>query len=254
MNQTSTPQTSGVLDQLQSLPQKFKKSVGRRGWLGTLDLCLWKVGDYLANWLLPSRYRARRLDREFDARFGVETRGIIPLSGLHIESDNLTHGIEYEQSKPMEFYHLLRMTRAKYEDFIFVDLGSGKGRALMLASEFPFKKIVGVEFAAELHQIAQENIRKFHSPTQRCANFELLHLDAAVYSIPPEKVIFYMYNPFREEVMERALTNIQRSLTEYPREVFIIYCNAVHRNLVRRFGFSVVGKTRWHVIYKGNAQ
>jgi SAM-dependent methyltransferase len=245
MNHTST-----ALAQKQSLPRRLKKSLSRRGWLGTLGLGCWKVGNYFAEWLLPSRYRARRLDREFDARFGVETSGVIPLNDLQIESGNRAHGNGYEQSKPLVFYQLLSRTRARYEDFVFVDLGSGKGRALLLASELPFKRIVGVEFAAELHQAAQENIRKYHSPTQQCRDFELLHLDAAGYSIPNENTIFYIYNSFMDEVMERVLANIQRSLAEHPREVFIIYCNAVHRELVSRCGFKTVETTRWHAIYR----
>jgi SAM-dependent methyltransferase len=239
-----------ILDQVFDLPGKFRKSLTRRGVLGTVELITWKIGAFLGNWLLPSRYRARRLDREFDAKFGVETSGIIPLSDLQIESGNCAYGNPYEQSKPLEFYELLERTGARYEDFIFVDLGSGKGRALLLASELPFKRIVGVEFAAELHQAAQRNMLRYRSPTQRCSKIELLHLDAAGYSIPHENVIFYIYNSFKAELMERVLANIQQSLAEHPREVFIIYCNAVHRDLVRQFGFAVVAKTRWHAIYR----
>jgi tRNA G46 methylase TrmB len=39
--------------------------------------------------------------------------------------------------------------------FAFIDMGSGKGRALLVASEFPFARIVGVEISRELSGIAE---------------------------------------------------------------------------------------------------
>jgi len=239
-----------IIDKLLGLPGRFGKSVGRRGVMGTLDLINWKIGNLLANWLSPSRYRARRLDREFDARFGVETHERVLLSDLQIESGNRVHGNKYGPSKPVEFYKLLERAKVKYEDFIFVDLGSGKGRALLMASELPFKRIVGVEFAIELHQAARENVGKYRSPSQRCGDFELLHLDAAAYSIPNENTVFYIYNPFHEEVMEKVLANIRQSLAEHPREVIIIYCDAALRDLVSRSGFVGVEVAKWHAIYR----
>jgi SAM-dependent methyltransferase len=239
-----------TVTQLQSLPLRLKESVGRRGWYGTLDLCAWKLGHFCAERLLPSRYHERRLDREFDARFGVDTSGIIQLDKLHLVGSNGAQGNEYEQSKPVEFYRLLRSTKAHYEDFVFVDLGSGKGRAVLLASELPFRRITGVEFAEELHRTAQENIRNYRSTTQKCRNIELFHLDAAEYQIPSEPAIFYLYNSFREEVMVKVLGNIQRSVAEQPRPVFLVYCNSVHRELVSQFGFTAVELGRWYAIYR----
>jgi hypothetical protein len=119
-----------------------------------------------------------------------------------------------------------------------------------MASELPFRRIVGVEFDGELHRVAEENIRKYQSPTQKCSNFELLHLDATNYSIPNEKTIYYIYNSFQEEVLAKVLANIKQSLAQNQREVFIVYCNAVHRDLVSRCGFTTVETTKWHAIYR----
>jgi SAM-dependent methyltransferase len=46
----------------------------------------------------------------------------------------------------------------KHEEFTFVDIGCGKGRALFIAAEFPFRRIVGAELAVELAQIARANV------------------------------------------------------------------------------------------------
>ncbi len=238
--------------QLHNIPARFRKALKQRGLLGTLDLISWKTGGFLGAWLLPSSYRARRLDREFDTRFGVKTRAIVQLEDLNIESENRQYGGYYEQTKPVDFHKLISRLKINHEDFVFVDLGSGMGRALLLASEFPFKKIVGVEFAEELHTQAEENIRSYSSHTQHCYNFELLHLDAAEYRIPAEKTIFYLYNSFQREVMAKVLTNIRRSIEELPREVFFIYCNSVHRDMLVEFGWIPIKMTRWHAIYRNS--
>ena len=72
---------------------------------------------------------------------------------------------------------------------LFIDFGSGKGRALLLASELPFKKIVGIEFSPPLHEIARANWRNYLSATQRCKAVELLCLDVVEYAIPPEPAV-----------------------------------------------------------------
>jgi SAM-dependent methyltransferase len=236
---------------LREVTGKFRESVARRGVGGTVALCYWKVADPLGNWLLPSRYRARRLDREFDLKHGVDTAGVVELEGLRIEGGNAGYGVRHEQTRPTDFEMFMGAVRLNCEDFVFVDFGSGKGRALLLAAAYPFRKIVGVEFAAELHAAAQENVRRFRDPAQRCGNFELHCMDAADFPVPRDPAVFYFYNPFREEVMARVLGNIRRSLDEHPREVFIIYCNSMLRDLVRQFGFEEVKAGRWYAIYKG---
>ena len=55
-----------------------------------------------------------------------------------------------------------------FRDFIFIDLGSGKGRALLMASDYPFRRIVGVELLPQLHRAAQDNLTKYRSETQQC--------------------------------------------------------------------------------------
>jgi len=115
-------------------------------------------------------YRAaRRLVRDqrrsdFDRAYDVDTDGDFGgwtyLSDLSIPSPNWIHGNNYTGIDPERFSGILAGVTIKFEDFVFIDFGSGKGRALLLASEFPFKRIVGVEFSPELHAAAVDNIRR----------------------------------------------------------------------------------------------
>lgn len=231
--------------------RRVRKSVGRRGLRATAAVAAWKAGDFLGYWLLPSRHRARRLDREFDARFGVETSGRVELSQLRIESENVRYGVWYEQTKPTDFDELMKCLPIRFEDYVFVDFGAGKGRVLLMASEYPFKQVVGVEFSRELHEVAHENVRRYRSATQRCRNFELVCMDAADYAVPREPTVLYFYNPFGAEVMAAVLEAIRRSLAECPREVFIVYVNAVLREQVKQAGFAEIKAGRWNAVFRG---
>lgn len=232
--------------------QKFNKALRQRGLGGTVKLIVWKLGDPVANWVLPSRYRARRHDREFDARFGVETSGIIELERLQVKSRNRSHGVRYEQTKPEAFATLMKPLRIRFEDFTFVDFGSGKGRALLLAAEYPFRRIIGVEFAVELHEAAQRNIARYHSPTQRCRAMEVYCQDAAEFAVPPEPTVFYFYNPFDAAVMAKVLANIRASLESHPRPVFILYCNHRHHDLVVQAGFVEIKSAMWYSVFRND--
>lgn len=227
---------------------RLRKAIQKRGWQGTLQLLWWKICYACGYWLSPARYRERRLDREFDFRFGVDTSGILDFEQLGVQSQNVVHATWYEQTKPAAFDELMKHLRIRYEDFIFVDFGSGKGRAVFLASEYPFRKIIGVEFARPLHEIAEQNLEYYYSPTQRCDAIELYCQDATEYVIPPEPAVYYFYNPFDAEVMATVLDNITQSLRIAPRPVFILYCNSRLRELVQQYGFTEIASSFWYSV------
>ena len=119
-----------------------------------------------------------------------------------------------------------------YERFTFVDLGSGKGRALLVASEFPFARIVGVERDARLHEIASRNVQRFRSRSQRCTDIECLHRDALQFPFPTGPLVVYMYTPFRPPVLVPLLRNLQASYARQPRDIILLYAAPLHREVV----------------------
>src|SRR3984893_15884987 len=74
-------------------------------------------------------------------------------------------------------------------DFTFVDLGSGKGRTLLMASDYPFRRIVGVELIPVLHQGAQENLAKYRGESQKCFALESICGDATEFPFPNEPTV-----------------------------------------------------------------
>jgi SAM-dependent methyltransferase len=110
-----------------------------------------------------------------------------------------------------------------FEDYTFVDFGSGKGRALLLASEFPFKRILGLEFSPELHRTAEENIRRYNSATQKCRDIQSLNVDFADYALPPEASVLFFFHPCRIRVLSEVVAGIGLSLLSQPRPLYVAY-------------------------------
>lgn len=109
-----------------------------------------------------------------------------------------------------------------YSDYTFIDIGSGKGRALFVAAEFPFRRVIGVEFATPLHQHALANIQRFNRRHQKSQTIESLNANAVEYEFPSDNLVLYFCNPFGPELMSRVLDNLTQSIERNPRHVIIV--------------------------------
>lgn len=193
-------------------------------------------------------------DRLFDWKYGVETRSRERLNDLDIGYENKKFGRNYGPSDPIIFKNMLACLKIKHEDFAFIDFGSGKGRAMLMASELPFRRIIGIEFSAKLNEMARKNLARYKSQTQKCRDLEIIESDAAAYEIPSERAILYFNNPFIEPIMAKVLANVQRSLTENPREIYIAYSygNPQMDKFVESSGFlnKVASSDYYYFIYQ----
>jgi hypothetical protein len=194
-------------------------------------------------------YRLR--GKLFDWKYNIETASEEELRDLKIDSPNAGFGTKYAGTDPKFFRKFLNEWEIAFENFVFVDFGSGKGRAILMASEHPFKKIIGVEFSTELNQTAQANIRNYKNPAQKCRDVQSVCQDAATFPLPAEPTIFYIFNPFGEEVISKVLKNIEDSLKENPREVYIVYAYAAHNDLFQKSRmFKEIYSGTWHTIHQ----
>lgn len=175
----------------------------------------------------PVRIPFRIAERIYDWRYGIETSGIVPVDALQSAGRNAPYARRYNPTLLGFTGYVLRRIEVDYGTFTFVDIGSGKGRVLLEATSFPFRRIVGVEFSQTLHREAEHTVLRFTERTGRGMNIELLCIDAAEFAIPDGNVILYFYNPFGPEVMARVVSNICDSLRENPRFIKICYLNPV---------------------------
>ena len=190
-------------------------------------------GEPEAPWML----KKAEVDRRFDAQFAVETGGVTHLSALHITGNNRRFGVDHIASDLDELEHALDTLPRDLKELTFVDLGSGKGRAVLLASRRPFRRIVGVEFAQELHEAARANVARFPRSAQRCERIELVCADAANYELPDEESVIFMYNPFGLEVMRAIAARARESLRARPRRMYVLYTNPFYVEAWTALGF-----------------
>ena len=230
---------------LRTIVPRIKKSLKERGLLVSL------YRSALLPLHLFREYRqTRRIDpgsqvrSGFDLEYGVETDGDLDgwtyLSDLEIPSSNWIHGNNYAPIEPARFHAILASLQLEFEDFVFVDFGSGKGRALLLASQFPFKRIVGVEFSPELHTAALANLAG--GLDRRCESVESLCMDFLEFALPAEPSVLFFFDPCDESVLAKMLAKISESLRAQPRQLYAIY---VAPNLAKeRLLDGTVGLTR----------
>ena len=213
---------------LRTIVPRVKKSLQERG----LFVSLYRSA------LLPihlyQEYRqTRRIDprsqvrSRFDQENGVETDGDLDgwtyLSDLEIPSSNWIHGNNYAPIEPARFHAILASLPLKFEDFVFVDFGSGKGRALLMASQFPFKRVVGIEFSPELHAAALANLARYRGFKRRCESVESLCMDFLEFQLHPEPSVLFFFDPCDQSVLAKILTMISQSFEANPRELYVIY-------------------------------
>jgi SAM-dependent methyltransferase len=203
---------------------RIRKSFQTRGLGGTLWRCL--LGPYtLLRQYLKNRksYVKQRVHDEFDRKYGIETSKRVHLSDLKVDSPNWIYCDGYWPTPPEVFADALASVDSRLDNLVFIDFGSGKGRVLLMASEFPFRKIIGVEFSGELNTIAQQNIARYHSQTQKCRDITAVCADFTRFDIPPDPLFVFLHNPSSQEITAALARNIARAVEEHPRELWVLY-------------------------------
>jgi hypothetical protein len=172
--------------------------------------------------LVTSRRQARRLaqaDRAFDAQRGVDTATWVRVPELDTDSPNRRFAVRYQPSSVEEFELLMGKLQVDHREFAFVDYGSGKGRVLMLAAAYPFRRILGVEFSESLDRVAHENLATLGADAAR---IETVVMDAIEFDPPPGPVVLYFFNPFGPPVLRPVMERARASLDETPRPAYVV--------------------------------
>lgn len=172
-------------------------------------------------------------DRVLDQRFGISTVGTVLTKDMGVDVRDEEHAIEYSPTGHLEFGILLeKLGRcANFSQYSFIDFGSGKGRVVLMASEFPFIRSMGVEMSPLLHAAAEQNIRTFRSPRQKCQDVRSINGDATTLEIPDGPIVAFFFNPFDDVILSQVMANMQAAWDASPRDMICIYHNPVHRDL-----------------------
>lgn len=215
---------------LETAWQWWRYAAGYEGYFAATRRLLGVLWEFLRD-STPERLRQRYGDADYDWDYRVNTT-----SGAVGWRDRLLGMFHsaYQPTEPAAFHEMLDalqqtpgpdQTTLNFRDYTFIDLGSGKGRTLLMASDYPFRRIVGVELLPALHQIAQQNLRHYKSESQRCFSLASVCADAAAFPFPDDPLVLFLFNPFPESGMRRVVANLERSLRAHPRPVYILYHN-----------------------------
>lgn len=168
----------------------------------------------------------------FDLKYGTDTGGYLRSDDLrsgHID-DSMNNG--YSAVAPSVFreacHHwreTLPSSAERVEAYTFVDVGAGKGRALLLAGELPFRRVIGVELNEELAAIAQQNITRWNQFKRTRAKIRILNQDAARFRWPRGPLLVYLNNPFDCALVEQMAAKLAAAAVEGSGPVDVIYVN-----------------------------
>ena len=162
-------------------------------------------------------------DLWFDRTRNIRTSGNVTLHAAGMRGEEQKDSEFYQPARPGHIRQALRELPADdLSEFSLVDLGSGKGRTLFVAAEFPFRQIVGVEFSPFLHEQAARNIHRFRTRRAACKDIVALHKNAIDFAFPDGKLVLYMFNPFGRETMQEVLDHLVASLRQHPRHVIVV--------------------------------
>jgi hypothetical protein len=200
---------------------------------------------------MPDRQRQRYGDIDYDWEYRVNTTGATVGWRDRLLGEFLS---SYQPTEPVLFHEMMAKLEIDYSAFVFIDLGSGKGRALLMAAEYPFKRIIGVEVLPSLHHVAVDNIRKYHSDKQKCSAIESVGGDARDFEFPAEPTVLYLFNPLPEAALITVLKRLQDSLRAHPRPVSIVYHNPLLEDaLTEQWSLEKEGATHQYAIYRSRS-
>jgi SAM-dependent methyltransferase len=201
-----------------------------------LKLDAFQQADNRLTWLTDYakfRYFAYRHRRErpinlaFDRLHNVETADELPLESVGVPQADVARGNSiYRPLTERLFRAAIASIEIDVPRFTFVDIGSGKGKVLFMAADLPFKRIVGIEYAAGLHDVAVRNVATFRSGTQQCRDIQPIHADALEHPLPAGPLVLFIFNALPKELMRQLLERLDaESGARRDRPIILIYTN-----------------------------
>jgi SAM-dependent methyltransferase len=201
--------------------------------------------------LVPSRPRPRDLLQlasspvhPFDQMHGVETSGLVPAKHLVTGHPNDEHVTAYYGVAPSILRKLIACWRESppphpISSYSFIDIGAGKGRGLLVASEYRFRNVIGIELNAAMAATARRNValwtaaHEADSTAQPIAPIEVIERDALEFELPDAPTLLFLFHPFEAPVLQQLLDHIEEQLGARARQrpgsasaLDLIYVNA----------------------------
>jgi len=175
----------------------------------------------------------------FDLEFGVRTSGLV--AGRHLGAGHRhdRHITAYYAVAPSVFQGIIVRWRqcrplAPIDAYTFVDFGAGMGRAMLLATAYPFRAVVGVELHPTLARIARRNLALWRAAGRAHSTMRIHCRDAAEFPLPRGPCVAFLFNPFGAPVLRRTLRAWSRILVQREGQLDILYVNNEQESVLER--------------------
>jgi SAM-dependent methyltransferase len=196
-------------------------------------------------------WHARRAGLAFDQQFGTDTQAPVGVNRLGIPAETAAHAVQYEPSTLPKLRRALRHLDIDPPDYVFVDVGSGKGLVVIEAARSPFREVIGIEISRRLHETATDNLARARARLTLAAPVTLLNLDALAFDFPDRRQVVYLYNPFDQVILRPLLCRLVACLEHGAEDIVVVYVNPVHRPMLEsEFDVEVVYRHATLLIYR----
>lgn len=213
--------------------QRLRNALRSRGAIGAAGALASRIRERFFPTPAPTHH--------FDLRHGVDTSGLLYTRKLRSGHANDPHITAYYGTSPSLFrgviarwQQTLANTPCQLSDFTLIDVGCGKGRVLLMASDLPFRRVLGIELNPGLAATASENLARWNASRHACADITVLNADALATPLPDSPALLYLYNPFDEHVMQPLLHRLRAACRTRTTPIDILYIHPVHAELFQR--------------------
>ena len=164
----------------------------------------------------------RLISAPFDDRLGVHTAGHVSLRDLDLHADDR---VDDEPSGLLVLRRALRKLDMTESD-VFVDFGSGKGRIVLQAAMYPFRRVLGVEISPYSCTGSPCRTCSAAGTASGATTSSWANSAAEEFDIPDDLTVAYFFNPFHREWFSKVIRALITSSDRNPRPLWIIYHNA----------------------------
>lgn len=163
-----------------------------------------------------------------EKKYGINTSSI-----KKSNSDEFFH---YQGAGYLVLYRIFELVTPHTKLFDFVDIGCGKGRPVFVAESFGYDNLTGIDLDKELVDAANKNLKTYLLKRKK-SNIQFIHVNALEYNYKNTATVYFLFNPFNEEVLKKVLTKIISSTTS---ETWFVYMNPKYKAAFTKDKFEVV--------------
>ena len=189
--------------------------------------------------LLSRLFPVEEARHPFDRAHHVDTGGLIYADGLFTGHKHDINNSGYYATAPSLFRGAiehwcatLQSSSFRISDYAFVDIGCGKGRVVLLASEYAFREVIGVELNPQLASTARRNLHRWMRRKRACRSVSIAHGDALSFPLPDGPVVLFFFNSFEEEMVRMWLDSLVETAETRSAPIDVIYLHPEHHRVV----------------------